>query len=185
MPIAQGEVAKDFALQTKLQGLTVSDMLWSMIDPGATLPRDPATLNISLKGKAKPLVDLLDPDKMAMMGQKPPFEVTALDVEALHLSVAGAEFKGDGALTFDNTKPPMLGGVAPMPTGKLNLSLTGANALLGKLQALGLVDQQITMTFGMMAGMLAKPGPTPDSLTSEVEFTEGGQVLTNGNPLPF
>jgi hypothetical protein len=75
--------------------------------------------------------------------------------------------------------------VAPMPTGKVNLSLTGANTLLGKLQALGMVDQQITMTFGMMAGMLAKPGPTPDSYAAEVEITKDGKILSNGNPLPF
>lgn len=184
VPVAKADEAKDFALQTRIQGLTVSDMLWSMIDPGATLPRDPATLIVALKGKAKPLVDLLAANDMSAMSA-PPFALESLDVEALQLTVAGAEFKGDGALAFDNTQPPMLGGVAPMPTGKLNLSLTGANGLLGKLQALGLVDPQITMTFGMMVGMLAKPGPTPDSFLSELEFTEGGQILSNGNPLPF
>lgn len=185
MPIAKAEEAKDFAVNVKLQGLTVSDAIWGMIDPAATLPRDPATLNIALKGKAKPLVDLLDADKAAMMGTKPPFEVTALDIDALQLTVAGAEFLGDGALAFDNAQPPVLGGVVPMPTGKVNLSLTGATTLLGRLQALGLVDQQATMTFGMMAGMLAKPGPTPDSFVAEVEITEGGKILSNGNPLPF
>lgn len=185
VPIAKADAAKDFALKVKLDGLTVSDAIWGMIDPAATLPRDPATLNIDLKGKAKPLLDLLGADKAAMMGNKPPFEVTALDVDALQLTIAGAEFLGDGALAFDHAQPPVLGGVAPMPTGKLNLSLTGATGLLGKLQALGLVDQQVTMTFGMMAGMLAKPGPTPDSFIAEVEITEDGKILSNGNPLPF
>ncbi|MGO4909583.1 DUF2125 domain-containing protein [Pseudorhodobacter sp. W20_MBD10_FR17] len=183
IPIAKSDEPKDFALKTKLQGLTVSDMLWNMIDPGASLPRDPATLDISLKGKAKPLVDMLAVDQSAM--DAPPYELSSVDIDALQLTVAGAEFKGNGALTFDNSKPPMLGGVVPMPTGKLNLSLTGANTLLGKLQALGLVDQQVTMTFGMMAGMLAKPGPTPDSFIAEVEIKEDGKILSNGNPLPF
>lgn len=185
LPIAKADDAKDFAVNVKLSGLTVSDVIWNMIDPGTTLPRDPATLNIALKGKAKPLVDMLSADKMAMMDEKPPLEVASLDIDALQLTVAGAEFTGNGALAFDNTKPPMLGGVAPMPTGKVNLSLTGANTLLGKLQALGLVDPQITMTFGMMAGMLAKPGPTPDSFVAEVEMKEDGTILSNGNPLPF
>lgn len=185
LPISKGEEPKDFAINAKLQGLTVSEMIWAMFDPGATLPRDPATLDIALKGKAKPLVNLLDADKVAMMGEKPPFEVSVLDIDALQLSLAGAEFKGNGALAFDYSQPPALGGVVPMPTGKINLSLTGANTLLGKLQTLGLVDQEITMTFGMMAGMLAKPGPTPDSLVSEVEILEGGKILSNGNPLPF
>jgi hypothetical protein len=183
MPIAKSDAPQDFALKTKLQGLTVSDMIWNMIDPGSSLPRDPATLDIALKGKAKPLVDMLTADKSAM--DSPPFELTSMDVDALQLTVAGAEFKGNGALAFDNSKPPVLGGVTPMPTGKLNLSLTGANTLLGKLQALGLVDQQVTMTFGMMAGMLAKPGPTPDSFIAEVEFNEDGKITSNGNPLPF
>lgn len=185
IPIAKADDAKDFALNVKLAGLTVSDMLWNMVDPGASLPRDPATLNVALKGKAKPLVDLLSADQASLMAGKPPLEVSALDIEVLQLTVAGVEFTGNGALAFDNSKPPMLGGVAPMPTGKVNLSLTGANTLLGKLQALGLVDQQITMTFGMMAGMLAKPGPTPDSFVAELEIKEGGQILSNGNPLPF
>lgn len=185
MPVAKGDEAKDFALLTRLKGLTVSDMIWGMIDPGATLPRDPATLVIDLKGKAKPLVDFLTADRMAMMDSTAPFALEALDVNALQLTIAGAELLGDGALAFDNSKPPVLGGVAPMPTGKLNLSLTGANTLLGKLQTLGLVDPQITMTFGMMAGMLAKPGPAPDSLIAEIEFTPEGRILSNGNPLPF
>jgi hypothetical protein len=156
-----------------------------MIDPASTLPRDPATLNIALKGKARPLVNLLSADKAAMMGSKPPVELTALDIEALQLTVAGAEFKGDGALAFDNARPPVLGGVLPRPTGKVNLSFTGVTTLLGKLQSLGMVDQQVPMTFGMMAGMLAKPGPTPDSFVAEVEIKDDGQILSNGNPLPF
>jgi hypothetical protein len=183
VPIAKSDEPKDFALKTKLQGLTVSDMIWNMFDPGASLPRDPATLDISLKGKAKPLVDMLTADTSAM--EAPPYEMSALDVETVQLTLGGAEFIGNGALAFDNSKPPMLGGVAPMPTGKLNLSLTGANTLLGKLQALGLIDQQVTMTFGMMAGMLAKPGPTPDSFLAEVEFKEDGKITSNGNQLPF
>ncbi len=183
MPIAKSDEPKDFALKTKLQGLTVSDLLWNMIDPGVTLPRDPATLDIALKGKAKPLVDLMSVDQTSM--DSSPFELTALDIDALQLTVGGAEFLGNGTLAFDTSKPPVLGGVTPMPTGKLNLSLTGANTLLGKLQALGLVDQQVTMTFGMMAGMLAKPGPTPDSFIAEVEFQEDGKITSNGNPLPF
>jgi hypothetical protein len=122
---------------------------------------------------------------MMMPSGKQPFEVTSLDVDALHLSVAGAEFNGNGALAFDNSQAPVLGGAVPMPTGKLNLSLNGGNTLLGKLQAMGLVDPQMVMTFGMMMGMLAKPGPTDDSFVSEVEFQPGGKILTNGNPLPF
>ncbi|MDN5785932.1 DUF2125 domain-containing protein [Pseudorhodobacter sp.] len=185
LPMAKAAEPQDFAFETRLQGLTVSDTIWGMVDPGKTLPRDPANLVITTTGKATPLVDLITEDAAAMAGDKAPFQLNAVNLDALNVSVAGAELTGDGALTFDNTQPPLMGGVAPMPVGKINVSLTGANTLLGKLQALGLVDPQIVMTFGMMSGMLAKPGPTPDSLVSEVEFQEGGKILTNGNPLPF
>jgi len=186
VPLAKAEEAQDFSLNTRLKGLTVSDFLWNMIDPGATLPRDPATLVIEAKGKARPLVDLLDEAKMqAQPKSETPVEVESLDVTKLHLSVAGAELLGDAALTFDNTQPLMAGGITPMPAGKVNLSLTGANRLLGKLQALGLVQPDMVMGFGMFSGMLAKPGPTPDSLETKIEIKEDGRILANGNPLPF
>jgi len=185
-PLVKAEEPQDFTFNTRLRGLTVSDFLWNMIDPGATLPRDPATLIIETKGKVRPLVDLLDETNMSeQLKSGPPVEVESFDVTDLQLSVAGAELLGDAALTFDNTQPLILDGITPMPTGKVNLSLTGANALLGKLQALGLVQPDMVMGFGMFSGMLAKPGPTPDSLVTEIDIQEGGRIFANGNPLPF
>jgi hypothetical protein len=186
VPLAKSGAPQDFTFSTRLTGLTVSDFLWSMIDPGATLPRDPATLIVETKGKASPLVDLLNEAQLeeALIAGAP-LQINGLEITALQLTVGGAELKGDGALTFDNTQPPVLGGVAPMPVGKVNLTLDGANGLLGKLQALGLVEPQMVMGFGLFSGMLAKPGPTPDSLITEIELQPGGEILANGNPLPF
>lgn len=185
MPITKSDEAKDFTFESRVQGLTVSEAVWALVDPTATLPRDPATMIVSLKGKVKPLLDLLDPVAMEAMEGDTPFQVETMNIETVQLSMVGAEFKGEGALAFDNTKSPDLGGVAPMPTGKLNLSLSGANALMEKLKALGIIGDEETMMFGMFAGMLGKPGPTPDSLISEVEFKEGGDVTFNGAPMPF
>ena len=182
VPIAKSDVPKDFVLNTQLRGLAVSDILWSMIDPGASLPRDPATLIINTRGQMQPLVDLTDEEAMA--SGMPPAQIRALDIEELKLSVAGAELNGSGALTFDNSQPPMLGGVAPLPLGKVNLSLSGANTLMGKLQALGLVPPNAVMGFGMMSAMIARPGAGPDTLVSEIEFKPEG-IFANGAPLPF
>jgi hypothetical protein len=182
VPIAKSDTPKDFVFNTQLRGLTVTDMLWSMIDPGGSLPRDPATLIVNTRGQMQPLVDLTDEEAMA--SGMPPAQIHALDIEELKLSVAGAELNGSGALTFDNSQPPMLGGVAPMPLGKVNLSLSGANGLLGKLQALGLVPPNAVMGFGMMSAMLARPGAGPDTLVSEIEFKPEG-IFANGAPLPF
>jgi hypothetical protein len=186
MPLSKQDEPQDFTLNTRLKGLTVSDFLWSMFDPGASIPRDPATLIIETSGKIKPLVNMLDEKEIeAAVMAGAPAEIHAFNIDKVQVTVAGAELLADGALTFDNTQPPMLGGVAPMPTGKVNLSLTGVNGLLGKLQGIGLVQPDMVMGFGMFAGMLAKPGPTPDSLTSVIEIQEGGRILANGNPLPF
>lgn len=185
-PLAKADTPQDFAFSTRLKGLTVSDFLWNMIDPGASLPRDPATLIVETKGKAMPLVDLFDEAEMQQrLKSGPPVEVQSFDVTRLQLSVAGVELLGDAALTFDNTKPLMQGGMTPMPAGKVNLSLSGGNGLLGKLQALGLVQPDMVMGFGLFSGMLAKPGPTPDSLVTEIDIQEDGRILANGNPLPF
>jgi hypothetical protein len=185
LPVAKSNEARDFVIDTRLEGLTVSDAIWSMIDAGATLPRDPATLIVSLKGTAKVLMDILGDTDTADATMENPFQIETLNITAVQLTAAGAEVKGDGALSFDNTQAPILGGMTPMPVGKVNLSMTGVNGLLEKLVALGFVDPQMAMTFGMFAGMLAKPGPTADSLIAEIEIKEGGQILSNGNPLPF
>jgi len=181
-PLKQADAAQDFALGLRLRGLDVPAELWSMIDPAASLPREPATLVLDLSGKLRPLVDPLDPVGAALQG--PPVELHALDVNDVQLSVAGAEFKGTGAMTFDNSQPPMLGGVAPIPQGKLNLSLTGATTLLGKLMELGLLDESAAMGFGMATAMLARPGEGPDSFVSEIESRPDG-IFANGQPLPF
>ncbi|MEX5728078.1 hypothetical protein Ga0609869_001431 [Rhodovulum iodosum] len=182
MPTAQGEEPGDFGLLTRLQGLTVDEALWSMIDPAGALPRDPATLVIDLSGKARMLADLFDPMAIAELQGQPPAELQSLDVNALQLSVAGADLSGAGAFSFDNSDTTPFNGM-PKPTGGLSLRLTGANALLDKLVAMGLVPQDQATGFRMMLGMFAKPGEGADTLVSDIQVTEDGQILANGQRL--
>ncbi|OIQ71388.1 high-affinity branched-chain amino acid transport ATP-binding protein LivF [mine drainage metagenome] len=58
MPIAKSDTPQDLALMTKLDGLSVNDEVWAMIDPTKALPRDPATLIVDLSGKGNWLFDL-------------------------------------------------------------------------------------------------------------------------------
>jgi hypothetical protein len=183
-PVAKSDTAQDFSLTSRIVGLTVSEALLAMLDPAKTLPRDPARLEIALDGTARPLVDLLAEDAPTNIGS-PPVALEKLNIRSVALSLAGAMFNATGTLTFDPDAAPMLGGVSPMPVGRITLSTQGISTLLAKLQALGRVDQSATMSFGLFAGMLARPGPTPDSLVSELEFTQDGKILANGNPLPF
>ncbi|MEZ5911207.1 MAG: DUF2125 domain-containing protein [Paracoccaceae bacterium] len=180
MPVSKSSEPQDFALLTRIVGLAVGDDIWGMIDPGAVLPRDPATLIIDLKGKGNWLVDIMTPEATTTEGT--PGELHALDVDELKLSVAGAELTGNGAFTFDNSDTTTFGGV-PKPTGALDLMLVGGNTLMDKLVQMGLLPQDQAMGARMMMGLFAKPGDGEDTLVSKIEITPDGAVMANGQRL--
>ena len=68
----------------------------------------------------------------------------------------------------------------PLPSGTLNLMLTGGNALLDTLVNMGLVPEDQAMGARMMLGMFARPGDGPDTLVSTIQVNEDGSVLANG-----
>jgi hypothetical protein len=177
MPVAVSEEPQDFALLLKLEGLTASDMLWSMFDPSNVLPRDPAALIVDLVGKGNWLVDITDPALAETPIDGAPGEIQALTVRELRLDLAGAELTGTGDLTFNNDAMP------PVPVGAINLQLVGGNTLLDKLVSMGLMPQEQAMGMRMMLGIFATPGAGDDTLTSTIEFTPEGGILANGQPL--
>ena len=132
MPVSKSDQPADFSLLTRLVGFTISDEIWGMVDPSAALPRDPATVILDAKGKATLTADLMDAAAMEAAGDASPFQLNALDINTLQVSAVGAELTGTGAFTFDNADMTTFEGI-PAPTGKLDLKLTGANALLDKL----------------------------------------------------
>lgn len=181
VPIGAKPDPQDFTFVTKLIDLTVSDEIWSMIDPGATISRDPATLIIDTKAKARLDVDLMDEAAVNASPTGMPGELQSLDITALQLKFGGADFTGNGALTFDNSDLTTYGGI-PAPTGAINLMLVGGNTLLDNLIALGLVPEEDAMGARMMMGMFARPGDGPDTLVSTIEFKDGG-IFANGMQL--
>lgn len=170
-PMAASETAMPFAAAVRVVGLSISEEIWGMFDPAAQLPRDPATLIVDLSGKIRPLVDLLSTE--AAEASVPPAEIEALDINEVELTLAGAAFTGAGAITFDNSV-----GI-PMPIGALDLRLVGANALMDRLVAMGLMPEDQVMFARMMLGLYAVPSGD-DALTSKIEFKEGGEILANG-----
>ena len=184
MPVTAGEESTDFSLLTKLVDFTISDEVWSMVDPTNQLPRDPATIVIDTKGTAKLTVDIMDEAAMAVLGEAPPGELNSLDITEVRASVGGAELTGAGAFTFDNADVTTFQGM-PAPTGKLDLTLTGGNGLLDKLAAMGLVPEDQVGMIRMMSGMFAVPSSDgSDSMTSTLEFKDKA-MLINGNPMPM
>ncbi len=181
MPVGPTPEPANFALLTKLVDVTVSDDLWGMIDPAASLPRDPATIVIDTTGTAKLTASIMDPAAMETLGDTPPGELYSLDVNEIRASIAGAELTGAGAFTFDNTDLVTFGGM-PAPTGKLDLKLVGGNTLMDRLVAMGLLPEDQVMGFRMMLSMFANAGPGEDELNSTLEFKDKG-FFANGQRL--
>jgi uncharacterized protein DUF2125 len=181
MPLGDTTELQDFAAALTFQDFTMADILWSIFDPTGALPRDPATILIDLKGKARTLVDIFDPniEEIMMSAETPPAELHAVTLNNLLVSAAGAELTGKGDFTFDNTDLETYGGM-PAPSGTLDLKLVGINGLMDKLVAMGLIGDQEVMGARMGMGMLAVAGDGEDTLISNIEMTPDGQILANG-----
>ncbi|MDF3415326.1 DUF2125 domain-containing protein [Sulfitobacter sp. M57] len=181
MPVSKSDEEQDFSFGLKMADFTMSDFIWSMFDPSAQLPRDPATVVLDLTGKAKLLVDWMNPEATAALTGAPG-EVKQVSLGTLLVDAAGAKLEGAGDVTFDGAAGGLVPG-AGNPVGDVNLALSGGNALLDKLVAIGLLPQDQAMGARMMMGLFAVPGDAPDTLKSKIEFTPDGQVLANGQRL--
>ncbi|AMY71839.1 DUF2125 domain-containing protein [Frigidibacter mobilis] len=180
MPVSKSDAPAPFGFEMRLVDLAVNDEVWSMLDPMAQLPRDPATLILDVSGAAKMLIDLLDPEQAATA--EAPGELHALDLNELQLTFGGAELTGDGSFTFDNSDMVTFDGM-PKPLGSVSLKLLGGNGLLDNLIAMGLVPEDQAMGVRMMAGLFANTGPGPDELNSTIEVREDGGLYANGQRL--
>lgn len=180
VPVMEAAEPQDFALTISLGDFTVSDLLWGILDPTGQLPRDPATIVLDLVGQARLLANVMDPVVAAQLESgPPPAELEALTIEDLEITAAGASLTGTGDFTFDNSDVTTFDGV-PRPTGALDLQLVGANGLLDKLVAMGLLPEDQAGGARMMMGLFAVPGDGPDTLNSRLEINEQGHILANG-----
>ncbi len=182
-PLSKSDVPGDFKLVAALRGLSVDDAIWAIFDGAKTIPRDPASVAIDVSGKVKVFDDIMNPTTLATLDNpnQPPMLPVSFSVNELLASFGGALLKGDGAFKFDFTNPKLVGGV-PLPTGELNLSLTGGLGLLDKLSALRLVPQEAAMGVRAMLGVLARP-VGDDAFQSKIEVTKDGAVLANGQQI--
>jgi len=182
MPLAKSDTPADFSLLTKLVDLTISDEIWAMFDPATTLPRDPVTLVLDAKGTGMLAVDLTDTAAVESLGANPPGTLESFTLTDLTLKAVGVTATGNGAATFDNTDLVTYGGM-PVPTGMVELKVVGANGLMDKLVAMGLLPQDQVSGFRMMLGMFANAveGET-DTMTSKIEFKDKG-IFANGMQL--
>lgn len=176
-PLATSAEPTDFSILARIVDLGVTDDIWGMFDPMGVLPRNPATLIVDAMGKVRLLMDASDPQ--FGMASEPPAELHAFDITELRLSAIGAEVTGSGAFTFDNTDLQTFDGL-PRPLGAVDLRIVGANTLIDKLVAMGMLPDDQAMGARMMLGLFARPADGEDTLTSKIEVTPEGAVLANG-----
>ncbi|RMF35079.1 MAG: hypothetical protein D6754_13915, partial [Alphaproteobacteria bacterium] len=134
MPLIPMEEPGELAYELHLEGVTVSEEVWGMIDPGGALPRDPADIILVVESKSKALVDLTNPEAMAqaaMMG--PPFEFQDLRIKEVTLRLAGAEIHAEGSAVINNDGP------MPVPVGGVDVEINGVLGVIEKLQQIGLI----------------------------------------------
>ncbi len=180
LPVSSSEERQEFGLSLALRELSVPEQMWAMVDPGGQLPHDAATVRVDLGGSVTLEQDVMDAEKMEDLDQ-PPGKLHDARINALQVSVAGAELTGDGAFTFDNSDLETFDGM-PRPEGKVSLRLEGAHTLLDKLTAMGLIPEDQVTGMRMMLGLFSTPAGD-DVLTSDIEVTADGKVLANGERL--
>lgn len=179
VPMEAAAAPSPFGAGLTLAGLTISDGVWNMFDPTATLPRDPATLLVEVSGLVQLMMNLYDMnDDMTA----PPGDVKSLSLDTFELSFAGASLTGQGAVDIDMSKPG-LAPDAPAMVGEVNMQLVGANGLMDKLVAMGVLQSEDVMGARMMLGMFARPGEGADTLVSKIELTPGNGLFANGMQL--
>ena len=167
-PLMTSEEAQPFRLGFAMDGVRISEDLWSLFDPKRALPRDPLNMALDIEGTTIVALDPFDD------GDVVPFRQTRATLNNLLLSVAGAALTGNGSVIDTST------GDIPSGIGELNLMLTGGNTLLDALVAMGLLPDEQAMGARMILGMFARPGDGPDTLVSKIEVKEDGTILANG-----
>lgn len=183
LPLGESAEPSDFGLSLTMADLAVNDEVWMLFDPEAVLPRGPATLRAGISGKAKILMSLFDEDALeeAATSDTPPAEIHSAQIDALEIDAVGARLTGTGAVEFDNSDLETFDGV-PVPEGKLNFEISGANGLIDNLVKLGVIPEDEAMMSRMMLGMFAR-ATGDDSMESEIEFRNGGEIYANGQRL--
>ena len=167
----------------RFAGITVSDEVWDLADPGRSLPRDPMSLVLDTAGTYPPDPRLLSPGGWTPGPQDLPVTDLTLTLTEALVEGAGLRIAGTGDLAFDFADRSRYVEEVPMPEGKLSFLTTGANALIDRLAKLGLMseDEVSGMRFGLLFLGRAVPGQE-DHLATELEF-RGGSFLLNGQKI--
>lgn len=156
-----GETPRPGSLRIAVEDFVPDEATWQGFDPDARLAREPADLLFDAKATLR-----LTGGRGAL-----PVEFSNVSLETFRLGALGAtaEAKGD----VEILQPIAL------PLGLIEVSLTGADMLVGSLHEVGVLDDKRAEMTRAILQVYARPAPDADRHETEVAFTKDG-MLING-----
>lgn len=170
-PIAPSDEMSDFTVRIAWQGLEIAESLWSMVDPDALLPRDPAHMIVEVTGTGR-MVAVPEGEPLPV-GQDA-IELGNVEIAVVDIAALGATLEADGAIEF----------IQPLnlPQGAIAVRMTGALDLAGQLQALGVISPEQFEFATLMSTVYTAEGENDGERTTEIVFSADG-VTVNGLPV--
>lgn len=177
MPLVVTDTMQDFGLQLEVEGLEASEESWLLLG-AQTMAGETADLALDLMAEGRWLVDPAQAESADA-----PVDFAAIRLDRLSLRLGQAMFEGSGRFDTDRDADSFEQAMM-MGEGVFTFILRGGEALLARLTDEGVLPADQAFLAQMMIGALARQ-VGEDHLESVVTITPPGQVLVNGNPLPF
>jgi hypothetical protein len=179
-PLMPSEDPQDVALRLDFSDLVISDELWGLFDPSGELPRDPASINIDVEGTVISGIDALNFATFESQFEQavPPISLETLTINEISVAAIGASALATGTFIVDNSDMTTFDGF-PAPEGSAILNVEGANALIDRLIAFGVIgpDEAGMARLGM--GLIAK-STGDDAFETRLDVNDEGHVIVNG-----
>jgi len=173
LPFRPSETRQDVSYALRLGGISANDAIWALADPENTLSRAPADFAIDVRSEVTLRLDWTNIEAVKAWEGVPAF-MHSIKLQEFFVAFENARIEGEGMVGISNFTP------VPTPnSGALSFTLTGIPALLEKLGGLPLVDPGLIAGAQGLLGVFTKAGEG-DTLISQFEFDEGGQVSING-----
>ena len=172
-PLAKTNSAEQALVKMVLNQLVLSDDLWSMFDPGATIPRDPANVVIDVEADVNITEELPQAS-----GAQPPFDVESVSINDITIQAGGAEILASGGADIDMSGP------VPSGDGEVNITVKGLVGLTESLAGIGILTPDMVMGARGMLGVFGRP-VGEDHFESQIVLSPDGSVTANGMPLPI
>ena len=179
-PLMPSEDPQDVAMRLDLRDLTISDEIWGLFDPVGDLPRDPVSLNVDVAGTVISDIDLLNFETLEsqFLSVSPPISAESITINEISMAAIGASILATGSFTLDNADTATFDGF-PRPEGSAILNVSGANGLIDRLVALGVIGQDEAGMARLGMGFIAR-ATGDDAFETRVDVNAEGHVNVNG-----